>query len=282
MPHHERDYIKSLMATQALSAKRSLGQNFLVNESALDALLQDLPLSGTQAIELGAGLGSLSERLAQRFSRLKLIEIDQRLIPFLHERFKKYGPQVEIYEADLLSFPFDPDDNSEQTLVFGNLPYYLTQPSLERLVTELPKVAELRLVLQEEAIARVLAGPGSKSYGPINVLIALGYEIKVDRLLPPHAFFPPPHVRSQALFMRPRRSGPLSELRGGERAEFLAFVQFLFSERRKILRQILRVLTSEIDSEHWATARAESLTPEDFWALYQSYGSAWQKRGLDD
>ncbi|MDO5734164.1 MAG: 16S rRNA (adenine(1518)-N(6)/adenine(1519)-N(6))-dimethyltransferase RsmA [Eubacteriales bacterium] len=270
---NERELVKGFLSEYQITAKRSLGQNFLCSEEFLLKIVQDLPDTATEAFELGAGLGSLTNQLVNQFSTLTAVEIDQRLLPILAERFRN-TEKVRIIEGDILTYPWlDLDINNPNTVLFANLPYYITQPALERIVLELGSIPELRFVLQKEAVERIMAPPRTKAYGPLNVLLDLVYETKQLCVIPGQAFYPPPKVRSSLIRLRLKSPHPLRE--SSRRKAFMDLLKLVFNQRRKQLNSSFKLLSlseENLAPELWAlrAKRAEDLSPKEYLELFEA------------
>lgn len=274
----EREFIKDILVREELKAKRSLGQNFLLDEAVLDLLLENLG-GERHALELAAGLGSLSTRLLQHFNALTVVEIDSRFWEILEGRLASVKEAAldageeknfELITGDLLKVDYS-DFNNTDLVVYANLPYYITQKSMEKLICELPAVREFRFVLQLEAIQRLLAKAGSSEYGPINVMIALCYDAELVRQIHAQAFYPVPKVRSG--YFRIISKG-IREFNSVElRKSVLHFLKILFNNRRKQIGKIIKQegIKLRADSiQKFLNKRAEELSPDELLEIYHA------------
>ena len=216
-----------------MRAKRSLGQNFLVDPNLQRKIVAALePGPGDTIIEIGPGQGALTQHLVGRAGRLVAVELDDRLAPDLAHRYRD-EPHVRIVHADVLAW--DPSDDLARPpiKVVGNIPYNITSPILFRLLDWRPAPERIVLMVQKEVADRLLAGPGEKAYGALTVGVRAVAD--VDRLFEVGrgAFRPVPNVDSTVIRVTPgARPDPGDTLRALTRAAF--------GMRRKQLQKILR------------------------------------------
>ncbi len=265
IPHRPAE-IDETLQTLGVRPSRRFGQSFLTDPFVADAevaLLRAPP--GTPVLEIGGGLGVLTEALIRRgISPLTVVEREPALVAHLRRRF---GERVRVVPGDALEFPMEPGSH-----VIGNLPYSVGTPILQRVW----RSGATRFVgmLQREVVDRLSAAPRSKSYGRLTIEAALYGTIEPYRVVPSSAFHPAPEVESR-IFAFQRRPGPLP-VRSVERLE--RSVATLFSARRKQLGNLLgRLLPGGIDPdaiaaealwpEGWRTQRPEELEPEAFFRL---------------
>lgn len=231
--------------------RKSLGQHFLTDRSILERIADAAQLDGTQTVlEIGPGRASLTDILVERASRLVAIEYDRALAAGLRVRFAT-NPRVEIVEADVLSVNFGDLAKGPYHLV-GNVPYYITTPILFQAL-EPPRPDVAVYLVQREVADRIAAPPGGKEYGALTVNIGAVATAEVLFRVPAGAFRPPPKVESAVVRITPR-SAPL--IAPDREARFRAFVQSVFTMRRKQLQRILRSVAS-LSAED-ANARLES------------------------
>jgi 16S rRNA (adenine1518-N6/adenine1519-N6)-dimethyltransferase len=259
-----------------------LGQNFLADPNLLDAIVRDAELvPGDVVLEVGAGEGVLTERLAaatfrcslsannpekeQRSGFVHAVELDRGLEPALARVAAL--PNVELHWGDAMKLDlagFDP----APTAVVANLPYSIATPLLLRTIEELPSVGRWTVMVQREIADRLRAAPGNRTYGSPSVLAQLACEVTLLRTVDPAVFRPRPRVESAIL--RLRRTGP------GADAATRELVRAAFSHRRKSLaRSLEHVRPGSLGAARGALrelglqedARAEALSPGDFAAL---------------
>jgi 16S rRNA (adenine1518-N6/adenine1519-N6)-dimethyltransferase len=243
-----------------------LGQNFLSDPNLLDAIVREAELGPEDVVlEVGAGEGVLSGRLAAAAGHVHSIEIDRRLEAALAPLAAR--PGLELHWGDALELDlggFEP----APTAVVSNLPYAVATPVILRTVAELPSVRRWTVMVQREIADRLRAAPGSRAYGSPSVLVQLACEVKLLRAVDPAVFRPRPRVESAILGMR--RTGP------GADAPTRQLIRAAFAHRRKSLARSLEHVRPGSLAEARraleelglaADARAEALAPEDFAAL---------------
>jgi 16S rRNA (adenine1518-N6/adenine1519-N6)-dimethyltransferase len=282
--------VRAVLAKHRLLARRDLGQNFLVDDAMAARLVGLAGVEpGDTVIEIGAGLGTLTQALAARAARVIAIEVDAGLVRAL--RGERLLPaNVELLHADALAIDLGALASGPARLV-ANLPYSIASPLLRRLLDLRGQLTDWSVMLQREVAARVLAKEGSRDYGSLAVLHALTVEVVKCAELAPGLFHPAPRVRSSFLRITPLRAPGLA---ADELAPVERIVRAAFSKRRKTLANALRgadlapeggpraleelLLRLGIDPR----ARAESLAPERLLALARALaagrgggGAAW-------
>jgi 16S rRNA (adenine1518-N6/adenine1519-N6)-dimethyltransferase len=226
------------MDPQRHRAKRSLGQNFLVDPNLQRKIVEALqPGPDDVVLEIGPGQGALTQHLAGRVGRLILVELDTRLVERLRERYGA-DPSVTVVHADILDVSLDelvPDP--ERLKVIGNIPYNITTPILFSLLERRPRPREILLMVQREVADRITASPGGKTYGALAVgvqtVAAVERVLNVGR----QAFRPVPDVESTVVRVRPHQPAPLEE---AEERALRNLTRAAFGQRRKQLQKILR------------------------------------------
>lgn len=246
---------------------RELGQNFLVDENVLGLVLGAARLEPADAVlEIGGGLGTLSERLAPHVAHLHVVEIDPRLVPILEQALGAFANATlhlsDVMDLDLAAL------RPEPSKVVANLPYGVAATSILRSIDQLPAVDLWVVMVQREVAERLAAQPGSKTYGISSVLVQLACDVRVLRRVPPSVFRPAPRVDSALVELR--RTGPAPA------AALVRLVQGAFAHRRKPLAGSLALAehapADMRERAHEALAalgyradtRAERLTPADF------------------
>ncbi|HEX2708131.1 MAG TPA: 16S rRNA (adenine(1518)-N(6)/adenine(1519)-N(6))-dimethyltransferase RsmA [Solirubrobacterales bacterium] len=243
-----------------------LGQNFLADPNLLDAIVRDAELSPHDVVlEVGAGEGVLTERLAAAAAHLHTIEIDRRLEPALAA--VSALPNVSLHWGDAMKIDlaaFEPTP----TAMVANLPYSVATPLILRTIERLPSLVSWTVMVQREIADRLRAAPGSRTYGSPSVVAQLACEVELVRKVDPAVFRPRPRVDSAIL--RLRRTGP-----GADQATRV-LVRAAFAHRRKSLARSLehgregslagaRAALAELGLPE--DARAEALSPQDFASL---------------
>ena len=247
--------------------RRRFGQNFLVSDGIIRKIVDAIaPRDGDTVVEIGPGLGALTEPLLERMAQLHVVEIDRDLIARLRQRFTP--ERLAIHEGDALEFDFGALKGAGRLKIVGNLPYNISSPLLFHLVPFAPLVYDMHFMLQKEVVDRMVAEPGSKDFGRLSVMLQYHYHMERMFIVPPGAFNPPPKVDSAIVRMIPV---DFSKVGAGETATdpalFAKVVTAAFSQRRKMLRNTLREFISEADLAALGitpTARAEDIAVADY------------------
>ena len=221
-----------------MKAKRSLGQNFLVDPQYQQSIMQAVhPQPGEPLIEIGPGHGALTELLVASGARVVAIELDRELVSVLKHTFAD-AANFELVEADALKVNFcDAIAPARSARVVANLPYNISTPILQRLIEQRHCLSEMTLMLQREVVDRIVAEPGGKERGYLSVLVQLYCEAEHLFDVPPKAFRPVPKVFSSVLRLKVRTQ-PAAEVH--HEALFLELAKTLFSQRRKTIYNNLR------------------------------------------
>jgi 16S rRNA (adenine1518-N6/adenine1519-N6)-dimethyltransferase len=243
-----------------------LGQNFLADPNLLDAIVRDAELSPRDVVlEVGAGEGVLSGRLAVAAAHLHAVEIDRGLEPALAPVAAL--PNVDLHWGDAMKLDLA-DLDPPPTAMVANLPYSVATPLILRTIEELPSLDRWTVMVQREIADRLRAAPGSRIYGGPSAIAQLACEIELVRPVDPAVFRPRPRVDSAIL--RLRRTGP------GADAAMRELIRAAFAHRRKSLaRSLEHARPGSLAAARRALAelglpedsRAEALSPEDFAAL---------------
>jgi 16S rRNA (adenine1518-N6/adenine1519-N6)-dimethyltransferase len=271
--------LREVIRRYGLAAKKSLGQNFLLDLNLTARIARAAgPLEQVTVVEVGPGPGGLTRALlAQGARRVIAVERDERAVAALAEVAEHYPGRLNVIAGDALGFEPVPELNGEPARVVANLPYNIATPLLIRWLSAEPWPPwydSLVLMFQREVAERIVAQPGSKTYGRLSVLTAWRAESRILFDIAPSAFVPPPKVTSSLVQLVPRRAPLTCDRRMLERVTEAAFGQ-----RRKMLRQSLRslgadpaVLLAEAGIE--ATERAEQISVEGFVALARAFQRA--------
>jgi len=275
-----------------IRAKKSLGQNFLSDARVAQRIIDAVsPSHADLIIEIGAGTGSLTRMLVDRSGLVVAVEIDARLSELLEREIK--ADNLSIVKADALSLNWNGlidearskllilshhDSESGRVRVVANLPYYISTPIIERLLSVARRVFDMTLMLQKEVGDRIASGPGGRDYGYLSVLVQ--YHSIATKLfeVPPSAFTPAPKVQSVVIRLRMLAQPPVEV--SNER-KFFKFVQICFAQRRKTILNNLKAaaasgeFTTDVGSALEAAfvapqRRAETLSLEEFAALCES------------
>ena len=257
--------IRTALATRGLRPLKQLGQNFLHDQNLARALAGQA-VAGLDpealVVEIGPGLGALTEILLEKDLRLITLEMDRGLCVYLREKFADpiSAGKLELREGDALETL--PNLNATPAVICGNLPYYISTPLLMECL-RLPGIpARLFFLVQKEVGQRLASAPGNKTYGAMSVLVQASYDVTMARTLPGSVFYPPPEVESVAVQLTPRAQ-PL--VAPEDRERFAATVQCGFSQRRKKLSNLLATDDGR---------RAEHLAPAEWAELWRRIEAA--------
>jgi 16S rRNA (adenine1518-N6/adenine1519-N6)-dimethyltransferase len=246
-------------------ARKRFGQNFLIDQQVIADIVNAVgPKRGDCVVEIGPGLGALTDPLLKRLDHLHVVEIDRDIIARLRQR---YSPEtLTIHEGDALSFDFGAlaVPPGGKLHIVGNLPYNISTPLLFHLAGFADRVFDMHFMLQKEVVERMVAVPGTADFGRLSVM--LQYRFVMDWLLdvPPESFEPAPKVDSAVVRLIPR---PPEELSAKDESRFSALVAAAFAQRRKMLRNNLKGILGDTGFEALAidpTARAEDLSVGDY------------------
>ncbi|MDD3352114.1 16S rRNA (adenine(1518)-N(6)/adenine(1519)-N(6))-dimethyltransferase RsmA [Zoogloea sp.] len=253
--------------TEPHQARKRFGQNFLSDPNIIRKIIEAIrPQTGDRMVEIGPGLGAMTEPLMARLDHLHVCEIDRDLIARLKE---KHPPeQLSIHEGDALRFDFAslvPD--GAPLRVVGNLPYNISTPILFHLAEFADKVKDMTFMLQKEVVMRMVAEPGTEEYGRLSVMLQYRFQMARVFDVPPGAFRPAPKVMSSIVRMVPR---PVAECTATDPVLLGRIVTAAFGQRRKTLRNTLKDYLSEADYQALALdpgLRGEKLGVETFVAM---------------
>jgi 16S rRNA (adenine1518-N6/adenine1519-N6)-dimethyltransferase len=253
--------------------KRDLGQNFLIDSNILGVIERAAELApGDVVLEIGGGLGVLSEHLAARVAHVHVVEIDRGLVAALEDALDEH-PNTTLHVADALALDLAAL-SPPPTKVVANLPYGIAATAILRTIEELDGADRWVAMVQREVGERLAAVPGTSAYGVPSVLAQLACEVRVHRAIARTVFHPVPNVDSVLVVLR--RTGPAAP------PALRALVQAAFAHRRKALAGSLhlaggygpdvrdRVRTALSALGHPPDARAERLSPGDFRALWEA------------
>ncbi|HXC32106.1 MAG TPA: 16S rRNA (adenine(1518)-N(6)/adenine(1519)-N(6))-dimethyltransferase RsmA [Verrucomicrobiae bacterium] len=249
-----------------------LGQHFLTDASWQERIARAVRIDDGVWVEIGAGHGEMTRRLAERATKVYAIELDARLARRLREVTSSCA-NVEVVERDVMAVDLEKLTGGERFSVYGNLPYYITSPILHRLFEHTDRIAAIHIVIQFEVAVRIVAPPGRRDYGYLSVVSQWFSRPEIAFRIPPGAFRPPPKVASALVsFRMPGERGKISL---DDESGFLEFVGECFKQKRKTLRNNLRARLGESAEEVLrqaglpADARAEQLTVPQFASLFQ-------------
>ena len=230
---------REALAAAGLRPRKRWGQHFLCDAAVARRIVDTAEIDAdTPVLEIGPGLGALTDELARRAARLQLVEIDRALAARLTERFAG-DARVEVITGDVLELPLDELLGPGPTTVVANLPYNVASPVLFRLLELRARVPRAVLMLQLEMAERLTARPGSKIYGASSVLVQAFAQVRIAFRVSRRSFLPPPEVDSAVVDVR---WSPEPRADVGDPELFRAVVRAAFGQRRKMLRNALRLL----------------------------------------
>jgi len=241
--------------------RRRFGQNFLIDAGIIAAIVAAIdPRRGDTVVEIGPGLGALTEPLLARLDHLHVVEIDRDLIARLK---KQYPPaRLSIHEGDALACDFAAIGRDLRLV--GNLPYNISTPLLFHLADYGDKVRDMHFMLQKEVVERMVAAPGDGDFGRLSVMLQYRFHLEWLLDVPPESFDPPPKVQSAVVRLIPRSA---AELTAKNPERFAGVVQTAFAQRRKMLRNTLKGVLDEAGFaalDIAPTLRPEDLAVEDY------------------
>jgi 16S rRNA (adenine1518-N6/adenine1519-N6)-dimethyltransferase len=233
---------RALLDKYGLRAKKSWGQNFLVDERAYETIVDAAAIGdGDWVVEIGAGLGTLTARLATH-GRVVAVERDRDLAAVLRGELGA-RPEVEIAEANALTFDYAAvaARAGRPVIVVGNLPYQIASPILFRLLDARAAICRMVLMLQKEMVERIVARPATAAYGALGVMVQMYGTPRMVRRVPAGAFLPAPRVDSAIVSITPF-PGAATRAPVTDEARFSRVVHAAFNQRRKTLRNALSQL----------------------------------------
>lgn len=259
-----------------LRAHKNMGQNFLVDETAVQKIAAAAELTPADTVlEIGPGIGTLTEALALTGARVIAVELDKRLIEVLAKTLAAYK-NVQVVQGDILKLDIGELVGHKPFKVAANLPYYITTPIIFSLLEQKLPLERLVVMVQKEVAQRVVAPPGSRQYGVLSVSMQYYTEPRLAFMVPSGSFLPAPKVDSAVLVCK-RRLEPPVQVQDEKR--FFKVVEAAFSMRRKMLSNSLQNagLTGP-ETAAWLTAaaidgkrRAETLSLAEFAALANTF-----------
>ena len=262
-----------------LRADKKLGQNFLIDENVVRQIVAAAELSEADTVlEVGPGIGTLTQGIAESKARVVAVELDTRLLPVLSTTLNGYD-NVRVVHGDILKVNIMEEVGAPSFKVCANLPYYITTPIIFALLEKRLPMERLVAMVQKEVAERMAAQPGGKEYGALSVAIQYYTEPKIAFIVPPTSFIPAPAVDSAVIVCKRREKPPVEVCDEGL---FFRVVKAAFSLRRKMLSNSLKNMG--IKSEQVAKwlelagvdgkRRAETLSLEDFAKLTNSFNEA--------
>lgn len=248
-------------------AKKSLGQNFLIDENIARKIVDAVSASSTDSVvEIGPGKGALTGLLAATGAGIVAVEKDGYLAEDLRERFSG-NPNVQIVSGDFLEYQFQ--NLTTPLKVVGNIPYNLTSRIISRLVDDRDRIDTAVLMMQDEVASRLAGPPGTKEYGSISVRLQLVARAEKLFLVTPGCFRPKPRVDSRVVRIVFQNREPLKN-----EDEFVRFVKDAFGMRRKMFRHFVAARygkrSIEILEERFRTGRIETFSPGEIYCIFST------------
>lgn len=271
---------RHILSAFHLRASKRLGQNFLVDAGVVRAIVDAADLSPADTVlEIGPGIGTLTQGLAESGARIVAVELDKKLPAVLAETLKGYD-NVTVVPGDILKLDILRILNlgaGERFKVVANLPYYITTPILMALLEQHLPIERMVTMVQKEVAVRMTARPGSKDYGALSVAVQYHTDARIVMDVPPRAFMPAPEVTSAVIACRVRETPTVHP---SDEKLFFRLVRAAFGQRRKTLLNALTGagLTKELCRAGLAAAgiaeslRGEQLSLADFARLSDAVG----------
>lgn len=268
---------KEILAKYDLKAKKSLGQNFIIDTNILRNIVDAGDVDkDTTVIEIGPGIGALTEQIAKQAKEVFAFEIDDRLLPVLDDTLSPYD-NITIFHQDILQVDFKQFEeeylsDASRIVVIANLPYYITTPIIMALLESDLLVQTMVLMMQKEVASRLEAKPSTKAYGSLSIALQYYTEVDVAFTVPRTVFMPQPNVES-AIIRLDIRPEPIVKVK--DQALFMKLVRASFQQRRKTIWNNLRKSLEFKEQEEGLreafvhsgidpSRRGESLTIQEF------------------
>lgn len=258
-----------------LKAKKKLGQNFLIDENVVNNIAKAACLMPESLVlEVGPGIGTLTQALAKTGAEVVAVELDKSLLPVLAKTLSGYD-NVRIINEDILNLNINEALENRTFTVAANLPYYITTPIIFSLLEKNLPMDRLVVMVQKEVAERMVASPGGKEYGALSVAMQYYTEPKIAFMVPSNSFIPAPNVDSAVVVCEKRKEAPIKV----EEKLFFRVVKAAFSVRRKMLNNALKNMgvTSE-EVKAWleragidGKRRGETLTLIEFGKLTNTF-----------
>jgi len=259
-----------LLEEMGASPKRSLGQNFLVDDNIIKKIVEKaVRLKASEVIEIGPGLGSLTNVLLAKSIRPKLIELDKTFVNYWKNR------ALEVVEGDVLKIDWRKLSLQDNALLISNLPYQVSASIVILASTDLRQVEDMIFMFQKEVAQRIVARNKKKEYGLLSVVAQCAWDIDLVTDVGPSCFYPRPNIASRVLHFRRKSQSAFVN------AKFVKFVKICFEQRRKLLAPKLvrwwgsenqaHLLQLKKDLGISDKARAEELSPEVYEGLFKGH-----------
>lgn len=272
-----REATSHILKAFGLRASKRLGQNFLINSAIVQGIVTAAEIeAGDRVLEIGPGIGTLTQGLAEAGAQVTAVELDKKLPAVLAETLKGYD-NVKIVPGDILKTDIRELMGQQPFKVAANLPYYITTPILMALLEQKLPITKIVTMVQKEVAERMIASPGGKDYGALSVAVQYFTAPEIVLEVPPSSFLPPPAVDSVVISCRVLENPSVSV---EDEKMFFRVVRTSFGQRRKTLFNALKGLG--LDKEIVATAlektgiepsrRGETLSLQEFAKLSDELG----------
>ncbi|SCZ79199.1 16S rRNA (adenine(1518)-N(6)/adenine(1519)-N(6))-dimethyltransferase RsmA [Acidaminobacter hydrogenoformans] len=273
--------IRYIMDKYGFRFSKSLGQNFLIDEGTVNRIVANAEVGPEDMVlEVGPGIGVMTQVLAAHAEKVVAVEIDSSLLPVLNETLDGLD-NVEVVHGDILKIDvkalLNEHFGDRKPKVVANLPYYVTTPILMRFLEERLPVSEIVVMIQKEVAERMTASPSTKAYGSLSIAVQYYCEAAVVQKVPPTVFMPQPSVESLVIRLKLREK-PCVELVNPD--FFFKLVKAAFGQRRKTLLNALsaglsmpkdKILTALEEVEILPNIRGEALSIEEFARLANAF-----------
>ena len=229
---------KEVIERHGFAFRKQFGQNFLIDAAVPAAIVRAAELTKDDTVlEIGPGIGTMTQYLAEAAGHVVAVEIDKTLIPVLADTLAGFD-NVSVLQGDILKTDLGAiiAEAGGVLKVVANLPYYITTPIIMKLLAQAEGIGLITVMVQEEVAERIVSGPGSKAYGAISLGVQYYAEPEIVRSVPPHCFMPQPKVASSVLKLK-RREKPLVTPK--DEAHMFACIKAAFLQRRKTLPNAL-------------------------------------------
>lgn len=273
----QKDVTLHILKTFGLRMSKKLGQNFLIDEQVVEGIVKAADIGhGDTVLEIGPGIGTLTQGLAESGCQVVAVELDNRLIDILGKTLEGYD-NVRVVHGDILKIDISREIMAEKYKVVANLPYYITTPIIMGLLEQRLPIERLVTMVQKEVAERMIAKPGGKDYGALSVAVQYYTQPEILFVVPPKAFIPAPAVESAIIRCIVRNEPPV-DIKDEKR--FFRVVKAAFAQRRKTLSNNLKgagipadkvqliLETANIDGSR----RGETLSLDEFAAI----ANAWE------
>jgi len=222
-------------------ARKRFSQNFLTDKQVLSDIIDAIaPRQGETMVEIGPGLAAMTALLLKQLDHMHVVELDRDLVTRLEKAYPR--ERLTVHSGDALKFDFGaiPVAEGQKLRVVGNLPYNISSPLLFHLADFAHLIEDQHFMLQKEVVERMVAEPGSKTYGRLSVMLQWRYDMSLMFIVPPTAFDPPPQVESAIV-----RMVPVKQQLPCDAKRLEAVVAKAFSQRRKVIRNCVAGMFTE-------------------------------------